>query len=147
LDPTHATSIVNEDDLAKTLAALFDQLSTLVGPDLQRRGAWFSERFRVGIGVIPIDVTITQGRVASVERGPFLMRSHRFAVTASADTWQRLWQPMPEPGWHDLLAIYKRGYAQIDGDLQPLMANLQYVKDVLTAPRRLSGQIMRRARP
>jgi hypothetical protein len=54
---------------------------------------------------------------------------------------------MPEPGWHDLLAIYKRGYAQIDGDLQPLMANLQYVKDVLAAPRQLSGQLMRSTKP
>jgi hypothetical protein len=147
LDPAHATSTAKDDDLAKKLATIFDQLPALVGPDLQRRGAWFSERFRVGIGAIPFDVTVAQGRIVSVERGPFLMRSHRFAITASADAWQRLWQPIPEPGWHDLLAIYKRGYAQIDGDLQPLMANLQYVKDVLATPRQLSGQIMRSGTP
>jgi hypothetical protein len=143
LDPSHATSAVEDDDLAKSLASLIEQLPVLVGPDLQRRGAWFSERFRVGIGSIPFDVSAAQGRIVNVERGPFLMRSHRFAITASADAWQRLWQPMPEPGWHDILAIYKRGYAHIEGDLQPLMANLQYVKDVLAAPR----QLMRGPRP
>jgi hypothetical protein len=137
LDPSHATPTTRDDDLAKTLASRFEQLPALVGADLQRRGTWFSERFRVGIGSIPFDVTAAQGRIVSVERGPFLMRSHRFAISASADAWQRLWQPVPEPGWHDLLAIYKRGHAQIDGDLQPLMANLQYVKDVLTSPRQL----------
>jgi hypothetical protein len=143
LDPAHATSTAKDDDLAKKLATIFDQLPALVGPDLQRRGVWFSERFRVGIGSIPFDVTAAQGRIVSVERGPFLMRSHRFAIAASADAWQRLWQPIPEPGWHDILAIYKRGYAQIEGDLQPLMANLQYVKDVLATPR----QIMRSGQP
>lgn len=142
MEPAHPSSHsapAHDDELTKSLAILFDQLPALVGPDLRRRGTWFSERFRVGIGAIAFDVTTAQGRIVSVERGPFLMRSHRFAITASADAWQRLWQPVPEPGWHDLLAIYKRGYAQIDGDLQPLMANLQYVKDVLTAPRQLSG--------
>ena len=33
----------------------------------------------------------------------------------------------------------KTGTARIDGALQPLMANLRYVKDVLAAPRRLAG--------
>ena len=47
---------------------------------------------------------------------------------------------MPEPGWHDLLALTKRGAARIDGDLQPLLANLQYFKDLLATPRRLASE-------
>ena len=32
---------------------------------------------------------------------------------------------MPRPGWHDLLALTKRGEALLEGDLHPFMANLQ----------------------
>ena len=44
---------------------------------------------------------------------------------------------MPEPGWHDLFALTKRGAAAIEGDLRPLLQNLQYFKDLLALPRRL----------
>jgi hypothetical protein len=69
LDPSHAPSTAKDDDLAKSLSALLEQLPALVGPDLQRRGAWFSERFRVGIGSIPFDLTAAQGRIVSVDHG------------------------------------------------------------------------------
>ena len=65
------------------------------------------------------------------------MRSWTFGIRATASAWRRFWQPVPEPDWHDLFALTKRGAAIIEGDLQPLMANLQYMKDVLAAPRRL----------
>jgi hypothetical protein len=119
------------------LAAMFARLPGLVDADTERRGAFFSERFHVRIGAIPFDVTTERGRIVSVERGPFLLRSSTFAISASGDAWRRFWQPMPEPGFHDLFAMTKRGAATIEGNLQPFMANLQYVKDVLAAPRRL----------
>jgi hypothetical protein len=121
------------------LAAAFEQVPRLLDgdPGLIRRGAFFDARFQVGIGAIPFDVIVTAGKIISLERGPFVMRSWRFAVRGSAEAWGRLWQPMPDPGWHDLLALTKRGCVVLEGDLQPLMANLQYVKDVLVLPRRL----------
>ena len=33
-----------------------------------------------------------EGRLASVERGPFLMRPWTFALRASAETWQRFFE-------------------------------------------------------
>jgi hypothetical protein len=48
---------------------------------------------------------------------------------------RRYWEPVPAPGFHDLFALTKGGHARVEGDLQPLMANLRYVKDVLTLPR------------
>jgi hypothetical protein len=120
------------------LAAAFEQLPRLLDddPGLIRRGAFFDARFAVGIGAIPFDVIVTAGKITSLERGPFVMRPWRFAVRGTPEAWGRLWQPMPEPGWHDLLALVKRGCATLEGDLQPLMANLQYVKDLLVLPRR-----------
>jgi hypothetical protein len=46
------------------------------------------------------------------------------------------WQAAPRPGFHDLLALTKRGEAMLEGDLHPFMTNLQYFKDVLALPRR-----------
>jgi hypothetical protein len=123
------------------LATAFAELPRLVAgdSDLIRRGALFDARFQVGIGAIPFDVVIGAGKITSLERGPFVMRSWRFAVRGTGEAWGRLWQPVPEPGWHDLFALVKRGCASVEGDLQPLMANLQYVKDLLALPRRIAG--------
>jgi hypothetical protein len=123
-------------------AALFAQVPRLLAADadLVRRGAYFDARFQVRIGAIPFDLVVVAGSIAAFERGPFLMRPCRFAVRATAEAWSRLWQPVPAPGWHDLLALTKRGCAALEGDLQPLMANLQYVKDLLALPRRLAPE-------
>ena len=63
------------------------------------------------------------------------MRSWRFSYRASAAAWAEYWQARPRPGWHDLLALTKRGEAVLEGDLHPFMAHLQYFKDVLALPR------------
>ena len=108
-------------------------------PAIVRWGRHMNETFMVQVGEAQYLVTVAAGRVEKVERGPFVMRPWRFAVRASAEAWGRLWQPTPEPGWHDLSALAKRGYARLEGDLHPLMANLQYVKDLLALPRRIAG--------
>ena len=124
------------------LIAQFEQLPRLVNDDadLVRRGAWVDLQFLVGLGSVPYHLTVAGGRITGLDRGPILMRSSRFQISATTEAWRRLWQPMPEPGWHDLLALTKRGAARIDGDLQPLLANLQYFKDLLAAPRRLASE-------
>jgi hypothetical protein len=123
-------------------AVIFAQIPRLLAADtdLVRRGAFFDARFQIGIGAIPFDVVVIAGNITQFERGPFLMRPWRFAVRATAEAWGRFWQPVPEPGWHDLFALTKRGHAALEGDLQPLMANLQYLKDLLALPRRLSSE-------
>ena len=121
------------------LAAKIERLPRLVNEDadLVRRGAWIDLQFQVGLGTVPYCVTVASGRISAFERGPILMRSSRFQVHAAAEAWRRFWEPIPEPGWHDLLALTKRGAARVEGDLHPLLANLQYFKDLLAAPRRL----------
>ena len=101
-----------------------------------RRGQRLTTSFLLAVGDAEYLVHVAAGRLASVEGGPFLMRSWSFAVRAPAEAWARFWQPMPEPGYHDLFAMKKLGVARIEGDLWPLMAHLRYLKDVLAAPRR-----------
>lgn len=119
-----------------------ERLPELVNGDLAlvRRGRYLNIEFLVEVGDQPYHVAIEAGRVRQVIAGPILMRSWRFAVRASENAWHRFWQPNPEPGYHDLFAITKRGEARIEGDLQPFMANLRYFKEVLAAPRALGGQ-------
>ena len=119
------------------MARVLEQLPGWVNGDaaLVRRGRYLSATFLVEIGAITWLVTVHEGRVTRVERGPFLMRDWAFAVRASDEAWRRYWEPMPAPGFHDLLAMTKFGHARIDGDLRPFMAHLRYVKDLLTLPR------------
>jgi hypothetical protein len=115
------------------------RLPDLVNADdgLVRRGQRLTTTFLLAVDDTEYLVHVAAGRLAAVERGPFLLRSWSFAVRASADAWARFWQPLPEPGYHDLFAMKKLGVARIEGDLWPLMTHLRYVKDVLAAPRRV----------
>ena len=122
----------------REVAAVFERLPALVNPDaaLVGRGRYLTARFLVGAGALPVLVAVREGAIADVAVSPPPMRSWRFAVRAGADAWRRFWQAVPEPGYHDLLAMTRFGTATIEGDLHPLMANLRYVKEVLEAPRR-----------
>lgn len=108
--------------------------------DLQRRGALCETHCLLGIGETVFHIQVANGRIAGADAGPILMRSWSFAVRASADTWARFWQPVPEAGWHDLFALTKRGHAVIEGDFKPLLTHLQYFKDVLAMPRRFGAR-------
>lgn len=107
--------------------------------DLVRRGRLLSTTFLVGVDDVEYLVTVREGCVAGLERGPFLLRSWTFAVRASAAAWARFWEPVPAPGYHDLFAMKKLGVARVEGDLVPMMVHLRWVKDVLAAPRAAGG--------
>ena len=79
------------------------------------------------------------GSLAALDRGPRLLRSNAFTVRGTDEAWTKHWEQVPAPGWHDLFALTKRGAASIDGDLRPLLQNLQYFKDLLALPRHLQG--------
>ena len=120
-------------------AERFARLPDLLAADteLRRRGRWLDVDCRIDVGAEPFQVAIRQGGLSRLERGPRLMRATAFTIRATDETWQRHWRKVPEPGWHDLFALIKRGVASIEGDLRPLLQNLQYVKDLLALPRRL----------
>jgi len=117
----------------------FERIPELVNGDdnLIRRGRRLTSEFLVVVGGATYHLTVSDGRLVRLERGPMLMRSWRFAIRAEAPFWLRFWEPVPEAGYHDLFALSKQGLLTIEGDLFPFMANLQYVKDVLAAPRKI----------
>lgn len=123
--------------------SLADRFAALPGllaadSDLLRRGRWLTVDCRIDIGHEPFFLSIRDGRLAALDRGGRLMRSTAFTVRASDGAWTNYWQAIPEPGWHDLFALTKRGAASIEGDLRPLMQNLQYFKDLIALPRKIA---------
>jgi hypothetical protein len=133
------TAAVTADPATERVLALFERLPALVdaNADLVRRGRFLTTDFALLVGTTPLLVRVEAGRVTSVERGPFLLRPWSFSIAAAPETWLELLEPVPDPGTHDLMALSKVGLAQIAGNLQPFMANLQVIKDIVTAPRAL----------
>jgi hypothetical protein len=118
---------------------MIEKLPELVNDDavLVRRGRYLSVDFMIEVGERQYIVRVREGRIAGVDVGPFVMPSWTFAVRGSAEAWERFWEPVPAPGWNDIFALRKDGRMTLDGDLQPLMANLLYIKEVLATPRKL----------
>lgn len=100
-----------------------------------RRGKHLSTVFLLGIGDQQFYLTIVEGRVADVEHGPKPLRAVSFSIKAGLPAWREFWKPVPQAGYHDLFAIAKGKQASIEGNVQVLMANLRYIKDLLATPR------------
>ncbi|HIG14140.1 MAG TPA: hypothetical protein EYQ32_06725 [Gammaproteobacteria bacterium] len=123
---------MNSSEVMTRLPDLVNQDTALV-----RRGRWLSNVFLVEAGTTQFLVHVDKGRLLSVEHGPFVMPSWSFAIRASESVWQRFWQPLPAPGDNDIFALRKTGEMSVEGNLQPFMANLIYIKQVLATPRAL----------
>ena len=98
---------------------------------LVRRGRFLTTTFLLEVGPTPWLISIFEGRIAAVTRGPFVMPSSSFALRAPEDEWQKFWSPRPPPGSNDLMALIKRRVLRAEGDLHNFMANLRYFKEVL----------------
>ena len=119
---------------------MIERIPDLVNDDpaIVRWGRHKNDTFMVEVGALQYLLTVRAGRV-EVSKGPFVMRPWRFAIRAKAECWEKFWQKVPAPGWHDLFALLRRGDVAFEGDQRLLMAYLLYVKLVLAAPRRLAS--------
>jgi len=86
-------------------------------------------------GDAPLLVRIRDGRVTAADAPIAPLPSCDVSLRASAKAWSRFWQAVPDAGWHDIFALSKRGELAIEGNLQPLMAHLQFIKDLLATGR------------
>ncbi len=113
------------------------QLGDRLGADglLAARAPREEVRCLLGSPATPVLLRVQAGRTASVSAAPAVMPDAQFAFRATPQAWFAFWRPVPPPGWHDLLALLKRGEATLDGDLRPFMVNLQFFKDLLALPR------------
>jgi hypothetical protein len=117
---------------------MLDQLTARVNDDanLVRRGKHVTTTFLIAIDNADHLVRVSEGRVVAITPGPFITPNYSFALRASRETWDKFWQPKPQPGFTDLFALVKKKLLRIEGDLHPFMSNLLYFKGVLAAARR-----------
>lgn len=102
---------------------------------LVHRGRTLTGVLLVEIGDMPHLLHLDAGRIAAMERRLALFQDRLLTIRGSARAWHALWQPLPEPGWHDLFALTQRGEMRIEGCMHSFFAHLQYLKDVLEMPR------------
>lgn len=118
---------------------MFALIPELVNDDahLLRRGRFVNTTLLIEDDDNQHLVTVERGRV-TVTPGPLLSPRWQFALRAATQDWERFFQEVPPPGWHDLMAMIKFKTLTAEGDLYPFMSNLLWFKDVLAAPRRLA---------
>jgi hypothetical protein len=122
----------------EAVIAAFKEIPDLLAGDaaLTARGRWLDVDCLLGPSTQPFHVAIRAGQIVDMIPAPVLMRSWRFAYRATPAAFAAYWQTMPPAGWHDLLALTKRGQATLEGEIHPFMTHLQYFKDLLALPRR-----------
>jgi hypothetical protein len=106
-------------------------------PVLVRRASLLDADILVGIGGAGFILPVRAGQLGAIEPATRLMRPWTFAIRADAATWLEHWRDPPRPGWHDILALAKSGKLTIEGNLIPFMQHLQFIKDMLAAPRHI----------
>lgn len=119
---------------------MLNRLPDLVNGDarLVARGAHISLTFKLGMGDAYWLIDVDRGRIARVRPSPVTMPAYSFAICCASEHWQAFWQPHPKPGWQDIFGLQRHHGLTMEGNLQPLIANLFWFKDVLEAPRKLA---------
>src|SRR5262245_54348676 len=106
--------------------AVAEQLGALANAQawLVHRGRFLDVTFLLEAGEAARLVRIHRGRIEAVDKGPFVMARWTFALRAPEEAWATFWQPVPPPGFHDLIAMLKTRALRLEGDQQPFFANL-----------------------
>ncbi|MET0628207.1 MAG: hypothetical protein ABW033_07110 [Acidimicrobiia bacterium] len=107
-------------------------------PRLAHRGRFLTTTWLLAVGADEYRIRIDDGVVTSVDRGTYAPDTFEFSLRAPAADWALFWSADPPAGSHDLFALLKRGALEVEGNLQPFMANLQYIKDLLATLRETS---------
>jgi hypothetical protein len=108
---------------------------------LVRRGRWVNLTFTFGSDEEDHLITIAEGRIVDVASRTLPTMSGVFSIRAARATWEEHWLAIPKRDYHDIWSMLPKGLAQLDGDLVPLIQNLQYFKDVLASPRARGGAV------
>lgn len=129
--------------MTRTVDSILTQIVDCVNNDkaLVHRGRYVSLTFQLGISNDDFLVTIVKGRVTDIQSRRLSTETGVFSVRAEFLHWRKFWQPIPPRDYQDLFSMLPKQYARIDGDVLPLMQNLQYFKDVLACGRELQKSV------
>lgn len=108
---------------------------------LQFRGRHLTTTMLMQVGEAQFLIHIRRGAIEKVQRGPFVMASWQFSLRGDTEAWHRFWEPLPLPGFHDVMAMLKSRRLRLEGDLHPFMSHLLYFKSVLASIRKSETEI------
>ena len=111
------------------IEALEDRVNGDAG--LVRRGRYLTTTFLLEVGAAAWLISIYEGRIVAITKGPFVMPSSAFALRAPSEEWEKFWSKRPPPGSNDLMALIRRRALKVEGDLKIFMAHLRYFKEAL----------------
>ncbi|NBT39813.1 MAG: hypothetical protein EBT20_05075 [Alphaproteobacteria bacterium] len=116
---------------------MFEQLIAAqhADPRILPLGRGLTTKLIVGMSQDEWLVSIHDGIIIDVSKGPFVMASAHFSIMADEEAWIEFMQPIPKPGYHDLMALLRRKRLQVHGNLQPFMTHLLYFKLLLACLR------------
>ncbi len=108
-------------------------------PHLLRLGRLFSETVLIEVDGEEFYLTFEKGHLVAVVEGPSRKTPWSFALRVDRDALDKFWQPLPEPGVHDIFGFVKIGRGRVDGDILKLVKNLRFFKEVMALPRGMKG--------
>ena len=100
-------------------------------------GKWLNISFTFGYGNSDYLFEINNGRILSISRRDLQTKSGIFKIHANPKSWEKHWLTIPPRDYHDIFAMLAKKIVTIDGNLIPLMQNLQYFKDIIASNRQI----------
>ena len=104
-------------------------------PALRRWGRLLSAEVLLEVGAEACRLSVREGRIDAVTPVTTAMAPWTVAFRAEPAGWARFMAPEPSPGFHDVMALVKRGCLRIEGDLRPFMQHIFWFKGLFAAMR------------
>jgi hypothetical protein len=102
---------------------------------LTRRGKWVNLSFILGIGKEDYLIDIEKGHITQVRKRKLETESGAFSIRAKETAWQEHWKQTPKRDYHDIWSMLSKKLISLDGDLTPLIQNLQFFKELIASLR------------
>ena len=103
--------------------------------NLIKRGRWINLSFIFGVNEKEFIFKIVDGKINSISQKKVDTEFGIFKISSSLENWEKHWSKIPPRDFHDLFAMLSKKIIKLDGDLKPLMQNLQYFKDLIASNR------------
>ena len=111
--------------------------------NLIKRGRWINLTFILGVNEKEFIFKIVDGKISSIFKKKVDTEFGIFKISSSLENWEKHWLKIPPRDFHDLFAMLSKKLIKLDGDLKPLMQNLQYFKDLIASNRAKKWTIQR----
>ncbi len=120
---------------------LIKNIKKLVNNNTQiiSKGRWVNLKFILGVDAEDFIFEINCGKIVSIEKRTVDTKTGLFKISASLTSWKKHWLYMPPRDYHDLFAMLSKKIIKIDGNILPLMKNLQFFKDLIASNREKKG--------